>query len=107
MICRIRQTFPVKLSRYMVGYKITIGKTLNLIYKLFEYYFTVHGYSKTVFQLVIRMCPQWSAVVGTDHHSDKTATITNSLISTKISTPMKMLSPNRQLLYVTHTYVHT
>ena len=42
----------------------------------------------------------------TDHHSDKMATTTNSLISTKISTTMKMLSLNCQLLYVTHTYVH-
>ena len=55
------------------------------------------------------MCPQWSAVVGTDqnsHHSDKIATTINSLISTKISTPMKILSLNCQLLYVTLTYVH-
>ena len=52
------------------------------------------------------MRPQWLAVVRTDHHSDKIATTTNSLISTKISTPMKMLSLNCQLLYVTHTYVH-
>ena len=34
----------------------------------------------------IRMCPQWLAVVGSDHHSDKIATTTNSLTSTKIST---------------------
>ena len=32
------------------------------------------------------MCPQWSAVVATNHHSDKIATATNSLTSTKIST---------------------
>ena len=31
------------------------------------------------------MCPQWSAVVGTDHHSEKIATTINSLTSTKIS----------------------
>ena len=31
-------------------------------------------------------------VVGTNHHSDKAATTTNSLTSTKISTWMKMLS---------------
>ena len=38
--------------------------------------------------------------------SDIIGTTTNSLNSTKISTPMKMLSLNCQLLYVTHTYVH-
>ena len=47
-----------------------------------------------------------STVVDTDHHSDKIATTTNSLITTKISTAMKMLSINCQLLYVTHTYVY-
>ena len=50
------------------------------------------------------MCPQWAVVHRP--HSDKIATATNSLISTKISTPMKILSLNCQLLYVTHTYVH-
>ena len=55
------------------------------------------------------MCPQWSAQTTTQinsHHSDKIATTTDSLISTKISTPMKMLSLNYQLLYVAHTHVH-
>ena len=42
-----------------------------------------------------------------NYHSDKIATTTNSLISTKISTPMKMLSLNYQLLYVTHSYICT
>ena len=41
------------------------------------------------------------------HHSDKIATTTNLLTSTKISTRMKMLSLNYQLVYTTHTYVHT
>ena len=31
------------------------------------------------------MCPQWSAVVSTNHHSDKMSTTANSLTSTKIS----------------------
>ena len=43
------------------------------------------------------------AVVGTDHHSDKIATTTNSLISTKISTPMKMPAA----LCNTYTYICT
>ena len=43
-------------------------------------------------------------VVGSAHHSDKIVTTTDSLISTKISTPMKMLSLNFQLLYVIHIY---
>ena len=42
------------------------------------------------------MCPKWSAVVGTDHHSEKIATTTNSLTTTKISTFMKILSLNYQ-----------
>ena len=38
------------------------------------------------------MCPQWSAVIGTDHHhSDKMTTTTNSLTSTKISALIQML----------------
>ena len=45
-------------------------------------------------------------VVGTNHHSDQIATTTNLLISTKISTPMKMFNLNCQRLYVTHTHVH-
>ena len=44
-------------------------------------------------------------VLGTDHHSDKIATTTNSLLSTKISIPIKMLNLNCQLLYVTHTHI--
>ena len=36
------------------------------------------------------------------HHSDKIATTTNLLISTKISTPMKIFNLNCQLLYVTY-----
>ena len=51
------------------------------------------------------MCPQWSAVVATNHHSDKIATATNSLTSTKISPSMKMFSLNSQLLYTTRAYV--
>ena len=35
--------------------------------------------------------PQWSAVVNTNHHSDKMTTTKNSLTSTKISAKMKML----------------
>ena len=45
-------------------------------------------------------------VVGTDHHSDKIATITNSLTNTKISRRMKILILNSQLVYNTHTYIH-
>ena len=46
------------------------------------------------------MCPQWSAVVCTDHHSEQIATTTISLISTKISKPMKMLIPYKLILMV-------
>ena len=56
-----------------------------------------------VYGMYVRDVP---TVVSTDHHSDKIATTTNLLISTKISIPMKMLSLNCQLLYVTHTYIH-
>ena len=37
---------------------------------------------------LVGMCPQWSAVVGTNHHSDKMTTTTNSLANTKIRISM-------------------
>ena len=37
------------------------------------------------------MCPQWLAVVGTNHHSDKMTTTTNSLTSTKYQHEWKYL----------------
>ena len=62
---------------------------------------------------VLEMWPQWSAVVSggqyyINHHSDKIAITINLLTSTKVSTWMKMLILNCQLLYTTlHMYIHS
>ena len=44
-----------------------------------------------VYYMCVYMCRDVPTVVGTSHHSDKTATTTTSLTSTKISASMKML----------------
>ena len=57
-----------------------------------------NGYSSLIIVMgKVQLCLVYSCatrdvptVVSTDHHSDKIAITTNSLISTKISTPMKM-----------------
>ena len=66
-----------------------------------------HTIKKCCEVLIVANSRDVPTVVSTDHHSDKIATTTNSLISTKKSTPMKMLNLNCQLLYVTHSYICT
>ena len=51
--------------------------------------------------LMAGICPQWLAVVGIDHHSDKIAITTNSLTNIKNNINwIKILSLNCQLLYI-------